>query len=190
MAAVDVQPDPAAELVDVERGDDTPVASPVPPVPVGVEPVFSEDGRDMWLSFGRRRWRLRNLGENTSFDVLKALVLVSGEGASGFHVDRIDLYSARARASFCKEASGETGIEEKVLRGDVAKVFGAAEAFVEEAIRRAQEPATKIVTLDPDERAAALELLQDPNLVERICGDFARVGVVGEATNCLTGCVS
>lgn len=192
VAGVDPAPVPApsvdlaGELADVERGDDTPVASPVPPVPAGLEPTFSDDGRDMWLIFGRRRWRLRNLGENTSFDVLKALVFVAGEGA-GFHADRIDLYSARARASFCKEASVECGIEEKVLRGDIAKVFGAAEAFVEEAIRRAQEPATKTVTLDPDERAAALELLQDPNLVERITADFARIGVVGEATNCLTG---
>ncbi len=189
---VEAGPDPsgevlAGELADILRGDDSPVASPVPAVPAGVTPSFSEDGRDMWLSFGRRRWRLRNLGDNTSFDVLKALVLVRAEGADGFHADRIDLYTARARASFCKEASIETGIEEKVLRGDIAKVFGTAEAYVEEAIRRAQEPTTTAVTLDPDERAAALELLCDPNLVERITADFARVGVVGEATNCLVG---
>lgn len=190
---VEAEPDVAAqdvadELADVERGDEEgPVASPVPAVPAGVVPEFSDDGRDMWLSFGRRRWRLRGLGENTSFDVLKALVFVSAEGSGGFHADRIDLYTARARAGFCKEASVETGIEEKVLRGDIARVFGAAEAFVEEVIRRAQEPATTTVTLDPDERAAALELLQDPNLVERITADFARVGLVGEATNCLVG---
>ncbi len=189
---IDSDPEPvgddvAGELADIVRGDDSPVASPVPAVPAGVVPSFSEDGRDMWLSFGRRRWRLRNLGDNTSFDVLKALVFVRAEGADGFHADRIDLYTARARASFCKEASIETGIEEKVLRGDIAKVFGVAEAYVEEAIRRAQEPATTVVTLDPDERAAALELLCDPNLVERITADFARVGVVGEATNCLVG---
>ena len=58
---------------------------------------------------------------------------------------------------------------------------------MEEAIRRAQEPVDKTVRLDADERAAALELLQDPNLVERIVADFARAGMVGEATNCLVG---
>ena len=38
-----------------------------------------------------------------------------------------------------------------------------------------------------DERAAAMELLRDPRLLDRIVEDFARCGVVGEETNKLVG---
>jgi hypothetical protein len=41
------------------------------------------------------------------------------------------------------------------------------------------------VVLSASEEAAALELLQDPQLTDRITSDFARVGVVGESTNAL-----
>ena len=38
-----------------------------------------------------------------------------------------------------------------------------------------------------EEKAQALSLLRDPQLVARITTDFTRAGVVGEATNCLVG---
>jgi hypothetical protein len=122
--------------------------------------------------------------------VLKVQVMVSVpavERGAGFHIDSFDLYSARARASFVRDAADEVGVEDKVLKRDLGRVLMAAEALVEEAIRRAQEPDDTAVVLDPDERAAALELLTDPKLVDRITDDFARVGMVGEATNCLVG---
>jgi hypothetical protein len=102
-------------------------------------------------------------------------------------MDSFDLYSARARASFVRDAADEVGVEGKILKRDLGRVLMAAEALVEEAIRRAQEPEDTAVVLEPDERAAALELLGDPKLVDRITDDFARVGMVGEATNCLVG---
>lgn len=37
------------------------------------------------------------------------------------------------------------------------------------------------------ERAAALGLLRDPSLADRIAADFARAGMVGESANCLVG---
>jgi hypothetical protein len=170
--------------------DDGWLVSPVPfSPPPGAEPTFDEQG-SLWLRFADRRWRVRGLERNTSFDVLRVQVMVtratSGAGA-GFHMDTFDLCAARARAAFCKEAAGEVAVDEAVLKKDLGQVLGAAEGFVEEAIRRAQEPVDTRVVLDADERASALELLQDPDLVDRIVGDFARAGMVGEATNCLVG---
>ncbi len=177
---------------DADDGDegDGWLVSPVPfSPPPGAEPTFDEQG-SLWLRFADRRWRVRGLERNTSFDVLRVQVMVtrqtSGPGA-GFHMDTFDLCAARARAGFCKEAAGEVAVDEAVLRKDLGQVLGAAEGFVEEAIRRAQEPVDKTVRLDADERATALELLQDPRLVDRIVADFARAGMVGEATNCLVG---
>lgn len=178
-----------AEDDDGDEGDGW-LVSPVPfSPPPGAEPTFDEQG-SLWLRFADRRWRVRGLERNTSFDVLRVQVMVtrqlSGPGA-GFHMDTFDLCAARARAGFCKEAAGEVAVDEAVLKKDLGQVLGAAEGFVEEAIRRAQEPVDTRVVLDADERASALELLQDPRLVERIVADFARVGMVGEATNCLVG---
>jgi hypothetical protein len=173
---------PAAPDVD-EPGE-------MPASVVAVEPDAVLDGDGMRVSYGDRRWRVRGLERNTSFDVLKVQVMVSVpavERGAGFHIDSFDLYSARARASFVRDAADEVGVEDKILKRDLGRVLMAAEALVEEAIRRAQEPADTTVVLDPDERAAALELLTDPKLVDRITDDFARVGMVGEATNCLVG---
>ena len=45
----------------------------------------------------------------------------------------------------------------------------------------------KAVAVSDDQRAAALELLRDPQLLDRILADFKRCGVVGEETNKLVG---
>ncbi len=182
---LDEQPDVD---VDVDVDGELPM---LPAAPVAdVQPELGRDGDEMRISFGERCWRVRGLAKNTSFDVLRVNLLVSVPGVErgqGFHVDTLDLYSARARASFAKEAAEEIGVEEKVVRRDLGRVFMAAEGLVDEAIRRAQEPTDTRVVLDGDERAAALELLRDPQLVERVVADFARVGMVGESTNCLVG---
>ncbi len=184
------QPGPDGDELAEDDEDAGWLVSPVPfSPPPGHEPTFDAQG-SLWLRFADRRWRVRGLERNTSFDVLRVQVMVtrqtSGSGA-GFHMDTFDLCAARARAAFCKEAASEVAVDETVLRKDLGQMLGAAEGFVEEAIRRAQEPVDKTVRLDADERATALELLQDPQLVERIVADFARAGMVGEATNCLVG---
>jgi hypothetical protein len=99
----------------------------------------------------------------------------------------LDLYSARARAVFVKAAADELGLSEDVVRRDLGKVLLCCEQLADEAVAAAQAPAEARVELTATERAAALELLRDPKLVERIVSDFARSGMVGEATNCLVG---
>ena len=185
-AGASPQPDATTDVpaCDVDAPAETPASV------VAVEPDAVLDGQAMRVSFGERAWRVRGLENNRSFDVLKVQVTVSVpavERGAGFHMDSFDLYSARARASFVRDAADEVGVEDKILKRDLGRVLMAAEALVEEAIRRAQEPDDTTVVLDADERAAALELLQDPKLVDRITDDFARVGMVGEATNCLVG---
>jgi hypothetical protein len=133
------------DLADVDEHDDDDdgglLASPAASAPADVEGVW--DGEALRLSFGERHWRLRNLEKCTSFDSLRLNVCVSVPASPrgpGFHVDVFDLLSARARAGFVRDAAAEIHVEAKVLKDDLAKVFGAADAFVEAAIRRAQEP--------------------------------------------------
>lgn len=171
------------------------LVSPVPHSPAAAGGPRLDERGSLWLAFGDRRWRVRGLERNTGFDVLRVQVMVTrctpnsdtGGLSAGFHMDSFDLCVARARAGFCKEAAGELGVEEAELRRDLGSVLAAAEACVEDAIRQAEQPVDTSVRLDADERAAALELLCDPDLVGRIVQDFSRVGMVGEATNCLVG---
>ena len=158
--------------------------SPVPAGPVAGPELVLVDGQAV-VSFADRRWRLRGLEKNTSFDVLRANVLVSMQDR--FHVDTLDLYSARARAVFITAAAIELKLGEDTVKRDLGRVLLAAEALVEQAIHGAQEPEQAAVVLDADEQVAALELLTAPDLVDRIIADFAKVGVVGEATNLLVG---
>ena len=175
-----------------EEVDDTPLplaapslASPEPPAPPA-DPDFETAGNEVVMHFGDRRWRVRGMAKNTSFDVLKVNVMVTADGGP-FHVDTLDLYSARARAAFAKDAAAELAVEEATVKKDLGRLLMHLEQVAEEQIRKAQEPATKEVELTSEEEAAALDLLRDPRLLERILTDFDRVGVVGEETNKLVG---
>ena len=173
----------------------TPPEGPVSPAavsPVGGEggggeggPVVCVDDRELTVSFGERAWRVRGLGKVTSFDLLRVNVLVRVDDR--FHVDTLDLYSARARAAFAQMAAAELAVDEGVVKRDLGRVLLACETHAEEVIAAAQAPKVVEVTLSDVERAAALELLRDPDLVGRVVADFERVGLVGEATNCLVG---
>jgi hypothetical protein len=102
-------------------------------------------------------------------------------------VDTLDLYSARQRSVFTKQAAEELGIKEEVLRRDLGRVLLKLEELQDEQIKKALEPENKEVEIGPEDRAAALELLRDPKLLDRIVEDFARCGMVGEETNKLVG---
>lgn len=180
-AAVPLTPDepesrePAAE---VEPALASPAAAAGPERPL-------VDERELRLELGGRRWRVRGLERVSSFDLLRLNVLVAA--GERFHVDTLDLYSARARAAFVSEAAAELAVDAAVLKRDLGRVLLACEERAEQLIEAAQQPQTREVALSDEERAGALELLRDPRLVERIAADFERVGLVGERENCLVG---
>src|SRR5438046_10589168 len=79
-------------------------------------------GDEVTILQGDRRYRVRGLGKNMSYEVLKVNVLVSStnlRGESGFHVDTLDLYSARQRTVFMKQAAEELRVKEDVIRRDL-----------------------------------------------------------------------
>jgi len=163
-----------------------PTAAPAPVIDVPVE----MRGEDIFLMQGDRRYRIRGLNKNMSYELLKVNVLVSGHtprGESAFHVDTLDLYSARQRGVFTKQASEELVIKEEVVRRDLGRVLLKLEELQDEQIKQALAPKEEVVTISDEDRADAMELLRDPRLLERIVEDFARCGVVGEETNKLVG---
>jgi DNA primase len=133
---------------------------------------------------------VRGLDRASSFDVLRVNVMCSApdaDGGSRFHVDTLDLYSARARAVFTAAASAELGLDPDVVKRDLGKVLLACERLADEAVTAAQAPQDEPEPMSDADRAAALALLRDPGLAARIIADFARAGMAGEAVNCLVG---
>jgi hypothetical protein len=108
-----------------------------------------------------------------------------GRGGLRFHVDTLDLYSARTRTSFLVAA--ELGVGEDVVKRDLGRVLLACERLAADVVTAAQTPAEEPPRMTDPEKTAALALLPDPRLVHRIVDDFAKAGVVGEQTNCLVG---
>jgi DNA primase catalytic core len=179
------KPEPVPEPVAPIEQEPGP-AAPAPTIDVPVE----IRGEDIFIQQGDRRYRIRGLHKNMSYELLKVNVLVSGKtprGESAFHVDTLDLYLARQRGVFMKQAAEELGIKEEVIRRDLGRVLMKLEEMQDEQIKQALAPKEKAFTMSEEERAEAMALLRSPNLLERIVEDFARCGVVGEETNKLVG---
>lgn len=155
-------------------------ASPLPPAPVEADAQVGED--EVSMTFGNRRYRVRGMGKNQTLDVLRVNVLVTTEQA--MHVDTFDLYSARHRNAFQQAAAAELGVEEAVVKRDLGRLLLKLEE-VQDAKRQAEhKPKEALPEMTGQERDAALALLRDPNLLDRIVDDFA---VVGEPVNKLVG---
>ncbi len=189
--AEDEQP-PAAK----EGNAEVPPLAAEPLPPVAAPPSSSSildtpveiKGDEVTITEGDRRYRIRGLGRNLSQEILKVNVLATRGDA--IHVDTLDLNLDRQRAAFIKRAAEELEVQEDVIRKDLGRVFLRLEVMRSEQIRKTLEPKEEEVKLSQEERAAALELLGDPNLMSRILDDFARCGVVGEETNKLVGYVA
>ncbi len=159
-------------------------ASPLPePSKTDVNTEVSE--RDITINLDDRRYRVRGLQKNLSYDVLKINVMVTDE--KGMHLDTIDLYQSRPRSIFIKQASIELGINEDVIKSDLGKVLLECESLQEANIKQAQAPKPTTHQLSDKEQKDALKLLKSKHLLKKIQKDFNRCGIVGETTNTLVG---
>jgi DNA primase len=163
------------------------IALPASPVPAAAAEEVSCEVKDneITLTLGDRRYRVRGLAKNLSFELLKVNLLTARGEA--FYVDTLDLYSAKQRQSYITHAALELQVRDDILKADLGRVLMRLEALQEAAVAKtlATEPTGPRM---PDaERDAALALLQSPDLAARILADFATCGLVGEETNKLVG---
>jgi hypothetical protein len=167
-----------SKVVDAEEVLPSPEA-----LPTAAPPGPGAD--DLGVTLGDREYRVRGLGRNLSYDSLKVTLRVArGER---LYLDTLDLYAARQRTGFVKQAAEELELAPEVLKGDLATLLLTCEQRQDQLIRAALMPKPTTVELSDAERAAALELLSDPCLLDRIVADVARCGLVGETTNTLVG---
>jgi|CXWL01.1.fsa_nt_gi DNA primase catalytic core len=180
---------PAPEPVAVPE----PPAYRVPPTAPEIPFEITESG-ELRLVLGDRAYTVRGIEKNTSYEQLRVWVkAVRGES---FHVDTVELYQAKQRGGWLKQASIELGASEDVLRSDLGKLLRVVEQRQDALIRAKLKPKASedaAPALSEGQQTAALALLRDPKLIEQIVADVEATGVVGEASNALVAylaCVS
>ncbi|NRA28442.1 MAG: toprim domain-containing protein, partial [Opitutales bacterium] len=146
---------------------------------------LTQSGDDYHLALQNRAYRIRGLQKNTTHAVLKVNLRVLSEGR--FYLDVLDFYRAKDRTYFIAAAAAEVGLEPDLIKRDLGKLLFQLEALQEERIRAELEPVPQEVAISHEDKEAALDLLKSPQLLERILEDFEQCGIVGEATNKLTG---
>jgi DNA primase catalytic core len=179
--AIAHSPEPIAEPISPFAASSTP-ATFAPQLDI---PVELRGNDEVVVRFGERRYRVRGLFKNLAYDLMKVNLLV-GHGEHYF-VDTLDLYSARHRALYLKQATLDVGISEDVLKKDLGHLLMKLEELQDQHIQKTLQPREPEVKLSPAEEEEALALLKDPKLLDRILKDFERAGVVGEETNKLMG---
>lgn len=187
-------PTPAVALVDVPA--DITVAHGILPPATLVHPCTSE--HEIHIRLEDRHYRVRGLNKNLSYELLKVhlqvrvgrrsdaqgCASVAGGGTPGaYHVDTVDLYAAKQRAAFVKQAASETGLSEELLKADLGQVLLKLEELQDQLIKGVLTKTDKSPVMADAEVKEALALLRDPNLMNRVLSDFARCGVVGEEVN-------
>jgi len=160
----------------------------VPAMPSPLEAPLEINGDEIRITQGDRRYRVLGLEKNTTVGLLRVNLLVT-RGES-LHVDTFDLYSSRHRVMYSKQAGEELGVKEEVVSRDLGRVLWKLEELQRQMIQKTLEPKEQEVTLSAEQKAESLELLRDPNLLDRILSDFERCGVVGEETNKLASYVA
>lgn len=147
-------PSPAAGLTNFDRyalGNHPSLAAETPrPVSAGTRTEPSTSNDDLLVSIGDRKWRVRGLGKNAAPATMRVNVLVSREGG-GFHVDALELYSARQRAHYITTAAAELGVEERVIKKDLGELLLKLEELHEKQTKN-EESTTKKPTLSDAEQ--------------------------------------
>ncbi len=154
-------------------------------VGAGSVTLLKHDAEETIIALDGREYRVRGLSRNTGYEALKVSLRLACGGA--WHLDTLDLAQAKQRAAFVQAAAEETGIKADVLKRDVGRVLLKLEELQEQRLRAQVAPEPAAAKMTDAEREAALALLRDPKLLDRILGDFAACGVVGEETNKLVG---
>jgi len=134
----------------------------------------SPDG--LSYTFEDRRYTVRGL-KGYGLDKLKVTVRL--DVGELFNLDTLDLYSQRARENFSQAA-------EKLLKANSAWVNRDLLQLAEKLekhrsrMRENKEQGEATPEMTAMEREEALQLLKDPNLLDRILDDMEKLGCVGE----------
>jgi hypothetical protein len=153
-------------------------------VPTTIEDLTIDNGQ---LLFTRddRHYRIRGLEKNTSTCTLRVNLMANRD--SLVHLDSLDLVKARSRASYIKAAATELFVDEDIIKKDIGQLLLKLEQLQASRIEELKAPANAPITISDEDREAALLLLRDASLLDRIVSDLDACGIVGERSGKLVG---
>jgi DNA primase len=96
-------------------------------------------------------------------------------------VDRLDLYSARARQSFVNRVAQLTQTERQPIEEDLIFLIEKLEKLRDK--EKTKEPKAMPLQMTAQEREEALDLLKSEDLFDRISAEMETLGYVGEDAN-------
>ncbi len=164
------------------------------PVMIAQNPTFEIEtdvlvtDTEVIFHFDDRRYRVRGLEKNLSLARLHVNLKV--DRLDAVHIHSFDLYSDRHRTQFIERTSEELYVEAALVKRDLARILRKLEELQNE---KTVPPTEKPVEISKTDQVAAMQLLADPQLLERIATDFDRCGLIGEESSkllCYLACVS
>lgn len=149
---------PCASAADIAADLPEPsTATPIPEAPATIPAEVTD--QEVVMTLSDRKYRIRGLSKNMSYEVLKVNVLISR--GDHVHIDTFDLYQSRPRHTFVNQASAELGVQDDVIKKDLGKVLLKLEALQEKQIKQTLEPEAQTPSLDEDEHQKALSSVVD-----------------------------
>jgi hypothetical protein len=146
------------------------------------QPVLEEQSDGSYLvKLKQREYRIRGLS-SVGMDRLKVNVRLTVNG--NFHLDTLDLYQSRSRASFAHAAAKLCNVPEQAINADLLLLIEQLEAA--RLLMRKTDDSNNHAPMTAQEKDTALSFLKDPKLCERIAQDFRKCGLVGERATVLT----
>ncbi|MBA0168485.1 CHC2 zinc finger domain-containing protein [Pectobacterium sp. CFBP8739] len=181
--AVNAEPERAAEPQRKAAPQPEALPQPASSLVAGVV-VEVLPGGELEITLSGQQWRIRGLASvKTGSGVMKVNAQVLDTESGVVFADSVDMMSARSRAGYARLAASELGLAESDIRRNLGRVLLALETHLSQP----EADSESVTELDDDAKAAALALLQDPNLIGRLTDDLAACGVVGESTNLVAG---
>ena len=151
------------------------------------EPADSEEGpgytAEQWgfsATVAGRRYEVRGISRKPNN--LKGTVKgITGEGArQRFHVDTVDLYSARSRSYLVKGLGDLFDADAETINGDLQRLMAMAEQYQPPEEKTEEDPES---AMTDEERKAAMAFLTGPDLFAEILADMETLGYTGEEMN-------
>lgn len=136
-------------------------------------------GKGFRIRFNERCYDVRPI--ETGATRLKVTVKALTPDRARFHIDTVDLFSARSRKTFIAEAVTLYREEAAIIEADVNRI-------IEECERRGDKPdaiAGEIVRVTDEDRRAGERFGKRPDVFDAIFKDFEKGGYIGERPNVL-----
>jgi hypothetical protein len=156
------------------------------PLSVPTEPQVKTEGGEVAVTIGPREYRILGLDKCTSRGQMRVNVKVTGKNVRGefcYHGDTLDMELSRQRAAFVKQAAHELAAREETVHREVGQLWTVLAELQRERVAKVLAPPDEQSLMTAEEQAAAMELLRDPRLLDRVLEDFEKCGAVGEEAN-------